>query len=186
MSRPPYDVAEGDKFTRFDVNLFRHGDDKFYAGFRMCAGWWDAAKVGHFLASCCDRAFAAEQLIADLTEIGWLSVLSPLIEKHASLKELEAARAASHAVVAEAKINVLIAFYQGWVARRGGEFLSQEDRFYWCCRDYLSFIHGDLHRMDEDFPLRHRHYNAQNMSSVLKQALLGDVKRLPSAGATPA
>lgn len=183
MSKPPYDVAEGDKFTRFDVRLFRHGDDKFYVGFRMSAGWWDASQVGHYLASRCDRAITAEQLIAELTEKGWLAVLSPLMEKLASLKELEAARAASHAVVAEAKINVLIAFYQSWVARRGGEFLSQEDRFYWCCRDYLSFIHGDLHRTDEDFPLRHRHYNAQNMSSVLKEALLGGVKRLPDARA---
>ncbi len=73
----------------------------------------------------------------------------------------------------EAMTNTLIAFYQGWVSRRGAGYLDQHERYYWCARDHLSMVNGDLHRTDEDFPLQHRHYAAKNLAVQLKRSLEG-------------
>lgn len=174
LKRPSLDAwPEVDKLWFSDFWFLRHAEDVFErpaSRFNTFPVVISAAQLAEVLASLIKTVSSADALIAELQSKSWNLVADGLKRRRDELAVIEAAKTSCKEHVDGVLVDVMVAYYQSWLVRRGHEFATQHDRVYWCCRDYLSMINNDAARAsDEDFPLRHRHYAAQSLAAMLRR-----------------
>ena len=155
---------DGDLFIRLEGDIYWRPRRRLL----MSEARMTAPQFADALAARLKRSDQLVEAISRLRERSWLDVASCLEPHLLKRREDEAAAAVAQRHRETEENVVLLAYYVGWLEKRGHEFSSDRDRAYWCARDYLSTVMDDANRTDDNFPLRQRHYAAQELGARLQ------------------